>query len=336
LTASAPGEPAPTPHSTSSGFGLFRLSIEGRRAPALFVGGWLGTIVGAGLVAIGLVATPGLATGVILLAGLATLTAGLVLLGGSQAIERQVAGEAYGGPSPVLLFVATLSATYLAAAVVGTALEAAGLGLRETDRAVGDLVIVGLQAAVAIGMIRLLVVGSGALTWGQMGFTQGARRIAEGLAFGSTFAIPLIFVTSIVGWIVVGLVGQTPVSPLPPTGTAGGLALHLVAGLAIAPLWEETLYRGAALTAWLRAGSPTGAIARSAALFVVAHVLSVGGGTFDDAGGAAVVAATVRLPIALALGWIYVRSGSIWAPIGLHAAYNGILIVLGEVSQAGV
>ena len=34
------------------------------------------------------------------------------------------------------------------------------------------------------------------------------------------------------------------------------------------------------------------------------------------------------MPVALALGWLFVRRGSIWAPIGLHAAFNGILLIL--------
>ncbi len=56
--------------------------------------------------------------------------------------------------------------------------------------------------------------------------------------------------------------------------------------------------------------------------------------------------------MALALGYLYVRgysmtvpglgrvtapAGSIWVPFGLHAAFNGILLVLAEaVTRAGV
>jgi membrane protease YdiL (CAAX protease family) len=36
--------------------------------------------------------------------------------------------------------------------------------------------------------------------------------------------------------------------------------------------------------------------------------------------------------VALALGWIYLRSGTIWAPIGLHGAFNAILIVGAEIA----
>jgi membrane protease YdiL (CAAX protease family) len=44
----------------------------------------------------------------------------------------------------------------------------------------------------------------------------------------------------------------------------------------------------------------------------------------------AVVGFLGRLPVALVLGWLFIRRGSIWAPIGLHAAFNGILLVAAE------
>ena len=69
-------------------------------------------------------------------------------------------------------------------------------------------------------------------------------------------------------------------------------------------------------------------------MFVLAHVLLVGGDQFEEALKLAFVAGVVRIPVALALGWLFVRTGSLWAPIGLHAAFNGILIVLAESAAA--
>jgi membrane protease YdiL (CAAX protease family) len=40
--------------------------------------------------------------------------------------------------------------------------------------------------------------------------------------------------------------------------------------------------------------------------------------------------------VSIALGWVYVRRHSLWASIGLHAAFNAVLIVLAHVAvQAG-
>jgi membrane protease YdiL (CAAX protease family) len=46
----------------------------------------------------------------------------------------------------------------------------------------------------------------------------------------------------------------------------------------------------------------------------------------------AIVGFGARVPIALVLGWVFVRRGSIYASIGLHAAFNGILIVLADAA----
>jgi membrane protease YdiL (CAAX protease family) len=45
----------------------------------------------------------------------------------------------------------------------------------------------------------------------------------------------------------------------------------------------------------------------------------------------ALIGFAARVPIGLALGWLFVRKGTIWAPLGLHAAFNGILLVFAEV-----
>jgi membrane protease YdiL (CAAX protease family) len=165
-----------------------------------------------------------------------------------------------------------------------------------------------------------------------MGWSWGAADAARAVLGGAVFAGPVILVTSVVAYVAVQLAGVTPPSPLPPTGTTTGLLLHLLAGAVIAPVAEEVLYRGFALTAWRRTAGTRSAIFRSSILFVLAHVLFVGGDTFGDAVSLAFVGGVVRVPIAFVLGWLFVRTGSLWGPIGLHAAFNGILIALGEMA----
>ena len=100
----------------------------------------------------------------------------------------------------------------------------------------------------------------------------------------------------------------------------------------LAPIYEEALFRGFALTAWRQTVGARAAIVRSSLLFVVAHVLFVGGDSFREAVSLAIVGGVVRVPVAFVLGWLFVRTGSLWAPIGLHAAFNAILIILGEAA----
>jgi membrane protease YdiL (CAAX protease family) len=326
----APAPGAPTPASRA--FGLTSFSIEGRRAPALFVVGWLATFVGGGLAALTLIGIGGVAGAIIWLVGLALATIGLVLLGGSQAVERRAAGAAYAGPSPVLVFLVVLAGSQLAGFAVGLPLS---LLVQDVPRPVADLLGVLVQAAVFAGVLRVMVVGAEAMGWSEMGLRRGLGNAVRGLLNGAVFAGPVILVTAVLAYVAAQLAGAAPASPLPPTGTAAGLALHLVAGAVVAPVAEELLFRGFALTAWRRTVGDRGAIVRSSVVFVLAHVLFVGGDGFGEAASLAFVAGIARVPVAFALGWLYVRTGSLWGPIGLHAAYNAILIVLGEAAASG-
>jgi CAAX protease family protein len=327
-----PAQPAtPEQGPAARPFGLTTFTVEGREAPGLFVVGWLATIAGGGLAAIGLLGVGGLAGTILWVAALLAAATGLVLLGGSETVERRAAGAPYAGPSPTIVFLAVVAIAQLAGYAVGFPLSAIATGI---PRPLGDLLAVLVQAAVFIGTVRVTVVGAGALSWADVGL--GARRpgvIARDLLGGAVFAGPVILLTSVIALIAVGLAGVTPLSPLPPTGTPAGLALHLVAGAVVAPVAEELLFRGFALTAWRRTLGTRAAIVRSSILFVLAHVLFVGGDTFGQAISLAFVGGVVRIPIAFALGWLFVRTGSLWGPIGLHAAFNAILITLGETTS---
>ncbi len=309
--------------------GLTEFTIEGRQAPALFVVGWLAVIAAVGLASLALFGSSGSGGSIFWLLTFAAASVGLVLLGGSQSLERRAAGAAYAGPSPLLVLLAAVAVTQVAGFAVGLPLQAVGASV---PREIGDLIAVSIQALVFVGVVRLMVVGTGALSWAEMGLTRDPRAAGRAVLAGAIYAGPVIFVTTLVALAVVALVQVVPESPLPPTGTAAGLLAHLLAGAVIAPMAEEVLFRGFALTAWRRRIGTRAAIVRSSVVFVLAHVLLVGGDRFEDALKLAFVAGAVRIPVALALGWIFVRTGSLWASIGLHAAVNGLLITLAELA----
>jgi membrane protease YdiL (CAAX protease family) len=319
-----PREPQPP-----ASIGLTTFALEGRRAPALFVVGWIGALVGVALIAMTTLGATGVAALVLSVTGFAGLSIGTILLAGSQTIERKAAGASYPGPSPLLIFVAVIATGRLAGYLVGIPL------LQVADAippALGDLLATVILAVVFIGVLRLTVVGPGALDWASMGLRGGVGKASRELLGGAAYAIPVILVTAVVAAFAVQLAGVTPPSPLPPTGTADGLVLHLLAGAVLAPFYEELLFRGFALRVWWATHGPRAAIVRSSLLFVLAHVLFVGGDSFREAVSLAVVGGIVRVPVAIALGWLYVRTGSLWAPIGLHAAFNAVLIIIGEIA----
>jgi membrane protease YdiL (CAAX protease family) len=315
-------ENVPPPAPPRPGLRVF--TIEGRAAPGLFVVGWIATILGAALILGGLLGSP-----VLILLGLGTLSVGLVAGAGSQAMERRARREAYAGPSPLIVFAAAIPVTFFIAALVGVALSATGL---ELSGPAASLILITLEIAIYIGLVRLLVVGTGALSWRDMGFLGSWRRAAGDAIWGAVFAGPVLLLTSIVAIVLVGIAGRAPESPLPPTGDAVGLVLNLLAGAVLAPIGEETLFRGFATTAWARTVGATSAIVRSGIVFAVAHVIAVRAETLTDALAIALVGFGTRLPIAIVLGVLLLRRGSIWAPIGLHAAFNGVILVLAELA----
>ncbi|MBF8291037.1 MAG: family intrarane metalloprotease [Chloroflexi bacterium] len=326
------GPPLPAESSGTRSFGLFRFTFDGRTAPGLFVVGWLAAVIGSLGAFVGLLAGSSTAGAVLFVVGLAVLLPGLLLLGGSQALERRASGLAYAGPSPVLVFAATIVGLYLVVVAVVTPLHLAGARL---EGPVLSLLGVILQAVAVIGLIRILVVGPGALSWSEMGLRGSLPAVVRELAAGAVLGLPVVVVTAAVVWALVSVVGSIPESPLPPTGTGAGLAINLLAGAVIAPIYEELLFRGFATTAWARVVPARTAIIRTAVLFALAHVLTQGGGSFQEAAGLAIVGAGSRLPVALALGWLFLRRRSLWAAIGLHAAFNGFLLVIAEASLRG-
>jgi membrane protease YdiL (CAAX protease family) len=309
--------------------GASTFTIEGRSAPALFVIGWLGTLLGFGLIVIALMSGDAAAGRILIVAGIAILSIGLVAAAGSQGIERRARGVLpYQGPSPFLVLLAAIPTSVLLLVVVSVPLDLVGITF---DGPVAALLSVSLQALVYVGLVRLLVVDPRALDWASMGVRRLGRTAVLEMLGGALWAVPLVVITGIVASILVNLVPVEPVSPLPPTGTASGLIVSLLAGALIAPFGEEILFRGFATTAWVRGRGVRAGVILGALVFAFAHVVTISGATAGDAFGQAFVAFAGRIPIALALGILFVRRGTIWASFGLHAGFNAILLVLAEI-----
>jgi membrane protease YdiL (CAAX protease family) len=326
-----PTQPAEPPQPTGSGRpGAGTFTIEGRSAPALFVVGWLATLVGFGAIVVALLSGGSTAATILLAGGLALLSIGLVTGAGSQGIERRTRGDGrYAGPSPFLVFAASVPVSLLAVFILAVPFTLIGIAV---DGPVGRLASVAVQALVYIGLIRLLVVDTGALAWAEMGVRRLDRRALGELATGALWAGPVILGTILVTAVLYQVFPVTPVSPLPPTGEPVGFALNIVAGAVIAPIGEELLFRAFATTAWARTLGNRRALVRGALFFAAVHVLTISGASAGEALGLALVGFAARIPVALALGWLFLQRKSVWAPIGLHATFNAILLITSEIA----
>jgi len=310
--------------------GTSTFTIEGRAAPALFVVGWLGSLMGLGLLFVSLQAGGGLAGSGLFITALVLLSVGLVTAAGSQGIERRARGvAAFAGPSPVLVFFAFVPAFILGTVAIATPLAIVGIELEGPTRI---LLAATVQLLVYVGLVRLLVVDTRALSWAAMGFRGSPRSILGELAIGASWALPVIVLTAIVAVLLGSLLRVEPEGPLPPAGEPVGFAVNLIVAALIAPFGEEIFFRGFATTAWVRALGPARGIVRGGLFFAVVHVLTIEATATGEGAALALIAFLTRVPVGLVLGWLYVRRDSIWAPIGLHAAFNGALIVLAELA----
>ena len=322
-----PTRPAGDPSATDGEGGppsLSTFSLEGRAVPALYLIGWIGCVMGLGILVVSLMATSSSAAPWLFLAGLVLLGVGLVSAAGSQAVEgARRLDRPYRGPSPVIAFLAVVVLTLLAILVVVAPLTALGLDARSP---LATTVSLAVTALAYVAIVRLLVVGPGSLTWADMGLGLPASAIVRDLALGAVLAVPVLAVTVVLGLLLSRVLTPAP-SVLPNSGDALGLALNLLSAAVIAPIGEELFFRGFATTAWSRAIGAGPAIVRGAAFFALAHVLTLMDATFAEGAQRAIYSFIALLPAGLALGWVFLRRRSLYAAIGLHAAFNALQVV---------
>lgn len=314
-------------------------SLAGRPASGLYAGAWLSFAVGAGLLGVALAASlSGNSGGAALLAIGAFLAffGAAVLASGYQAISRRVTRPAgrYRGPSPLLIFVAV----FAAANVVGAIIALTGLDA-SMGRGVRALVSIAFVVPLYALLVWVLVVREGALSWWEMGWPRpsSGREWAKALGdlgYGLAFTLPVLVATVLLAALLAGLLEVIPPPVLPIPVSAADWALVLVVAVILAPLGEELFFRGFAQTAWTRDLGWRGAVIRTAVFFSLVHAISTTGVDFSEGLRLAAVATVARLPVSLGLGWVFARTGSIAAPVALHAAFNGLMLVLASLASS--
>jgi len=286
--------------------------------------GWGLVVAGLGAIFVAVAAGGSSGATVAFVIGLAAAGVGLAAGSGAQALQRRADGAIYAGPSPVPVFIAALLITL----VVGFAVRALNV-LPEGPLAV--LASVLISAGVSLGLVALVVVGSGALGWREMGLRlpgPGEGPLLADIVQGIALAVPTLFGAAFLAAILVALLGVAPSAPLPPAGDPAGVLVNLFVAAVVAPFWEEVFFRGFVTTAWARTAGPRAAIVRGAVFFALIHVITLAGSDFDSAIRTALVAFAIRLPVGLVLGWVFLHRGTLVAPIALHATYNAIPVLL--------
>jgi membrane protease YdiL (CAAX protease family) len=287
--------------------------------------------------------------------------AGFAAAATAQARQRRSEGwHDYAGPSPLLVAPAMLGLISGLGLPVFVVIDAAGLSL---DSAVSTLLIVGLYLGCYAGLVHFLAVRPGALAWrdvlrpGHLAPDRddwamaapwsplgnrwalpaaGLRtRLGSGiigdLLFGAAIAPLAVIassVTNIVLILVLGLDSSDISQPGPATPVGIDLWITLFAVSVVVPIGEEIFFRGFATNAWGRSLSRNRTLVVAGMFFAAAHVINVTATVPDVALRAALFNFGARVPVAIALGWVYMRRRSIFASGALHAAFNGLIVVL--------
>ncbi len=300
-------------------------SLAGRAVPGLYLAGWVATLAGAALVFVSLMAAGTAASPWLFLAGMVVLGLGLIAAAGSQAVERGRRPElAYRGPSPVLAFVVVVVLTVVGLIVLLAPLSALGLDARSPAATTLNLA---LTTLLYIAVIRLLVVGPGALGWREMGVVRPDAAALRNLLAGALLAVPVLVVTLALGGLLAMFLEPAP-SALPEAGDVPGLVLNLLTAAILAPIGEELFFRGFTTTAWARTGGARSAVARGAVFFALAHVVTLFDASFSTGAQRALFSFVALMPVSLTLGWVFLARRSLYAAIGLHGTFNALQVIV--------
>jgi membrane protease YdiL (CAAX protease family) len=313
------------------------LQLAGREAPALYVIGLLATVVGVSALVAGFA---GAGVGLVILA-LVLVGVGGIALSGASALQRRVDTPAAGwrGPGPLAIFWTTIPWALLAQLLVAALLTAV-CAATALSTPLGTLALAAASNAATILIVGLVVVGSGAVRWRDLILATPAaspstlplpdRRggLAGDLFWGVALALPIMAASGLFATLVMNGTGVSAPAVLPLAVSRIGLIANIITAGLIAPIGEELLYRGVIAQAWARQSSARRAILFSAIVFAFAHTLTVGGTSVADAASVAAVAFAVRLPLGIALGWLWIRRRSLIATIALHAFYNLIIVAV--------
>lgn len=227
--------------------------------------------------------------------------------------RRALPSDRYRGPSIVLLLALAVVLALVAAVPFGADAEALLLG-GEVTLGGAIVILTGTQLALLL-VTWLLVLRPRALAFAMPLFgTAKLRAVRAGLGWGVLAWLG----ASIVSFLMALLVERLGMPPAPePADQAIAVLdpwLIVLAVVVLAPIAEELFFRGVALNAWLRERGRRFAYIGSSALFAAIHISLVS-----------------LLPIfllGLALAWVYRRTGSLLAPIVMHATVNGISVGL--------
>ena len=286
--------------------------------PLLGIGGALlalGALVAGALAVDGSVGVDPVTLAWLAVVGAAAFAAGLVYAAVRQInVRRFLAPERYRGPSVLVLLALILVVASVITAPFGEDAATLLLGSGELSLAGSIVLLVATQAALLLVSWLFVFRPNALAALPAFPGPDAARAVGEGLGWG----VVAWFGATLVSYGVVVLLEATGVEATPQAAEqALGLVEPWLAVLAIvvlAPIAEELFFRGVVFNAFKRERGRRWAYVGSAALFAVIHL--------------SLVALVPIFLLGLALAWVYERTGSLLAPIVMHAVVNGVSVAI--------
>ena len=310
-TGSLPTGPHPT-------IGPASVSMPRWPGPLLIVAGALlalGSLGAATLVASDQLDMDVSILGPIAIAGALIFVAGLVYTAVRQIrIRRFLAPERYRGPNVLVLLALVLVFASVANVPFGDDATALVLGDGELTLIGATIILVSTQ--VALLLISWLFVYRPRALAGLPSFP--GREPLRAAARGAAWGVAAWVVSTVLIGIMAVVLQQLGMEPEPQAAeqalTVIDPWLAILAIVVLAPIAEEIFFRGVVFNAWLREGGRRFAFIGSALLFAVIHV--------------SLLSLLPIFALGLMLAWIYDRTGTLVAPIAMHATVNGISVAL--------
>ena len=224
--------------------------------------------------------------------------------------------QAAGGRAPWRvrdIVYATLAALVAYSVLASVAISVASIGDETGDATYPAWTLASLYI-VFVAIAWFFSVRKYRVGWRSLGLRAPSGRWPFALAALTLLASLLVFTAyrlaaeqSGVGWL------QPPEVPPEVFGVGLERALNVVAVVALAPFVEEVFFRGFVLGGLAVAFGDLWAVVISSALFTFMHVSPA---TF--------------IPLfitAMLLGWLYLRTRSIWPPVAAHSTQNALAMI---------
>ena len=303
------------PHPT---IGPGSVSMPRWPGPLLIIGGAvtaLGALAAATLVASDEVDIDRGILGPIALAGALVFVCGLVYSAVREIrIRRFLPPERYRGPNVLVLLALVLVFASVANVPFGDDATALVLGGGELTLIGATIILVSTQAALLLVSWLFVYRPRALAALPHFPGREPLKAAARGVAWG----IAAWVVSTVLIGIVAVVLQQIGMEPEPQAAERAiellNPVLVVVAIVIVAPIAEEVFFRGVVFNAWLREGGRRFAFIGSALLFAIIHV--------------SLLSLVPIFVLGLMLAWIYDRTGTLVAPIAMHATVNGISVAL--------